>query len=220
MRTHHPHHERHPCEQRVGIGPDGTLTGVWHQVVQHGAYGVALAALRRRPVAAAVGMVVVEALLILRIGADVALPAFLAAGVVGVLLAMVDLASKRLPNGLVLALYGSGLGLLTMAAAAQPAWGSLVRALGAMTVLFAVYLALALVNPAGLGLGDVKLAGALGLYLGWRGWDSVITGTLAAFVSVAAVALALLATRRAKRSSELPFGPFMLAGALLGVLTS
>ena len=176
--------------------------------------------MRRRPVAAATAIVVVEALLVWRIGADVALPAFLVAGVAGVVLAMVDLAIKRLPNTLVLPLYGAGLVLLGLAATVKPDGASLLRALSGMAGLFGLYLVLALLNPAGLGLGDVKLAGALGLYLAWRGWQVLFVGALAGFLLVAVVALALLATRRVSRSSELPFGPFMLGGALLGIVVT
>jgi leader peptidase (prepilin peptidase)/N-methyltransferase len=78
-----------------------------------------------------------------------------------------------------------------------------------------VYLVLALIAPSGLGMGDVKLAGLLGLYLGWLGWGAVVLGAMAGFVVQAVVALLLLATRRIGLRGELPFGPAMLAGAAL-----
>jgi len=74
---------------------------------------------------------------------------------------------------------------------------------------------LALASPGGLGMGDVKLAALLGLYLGWLGWAAVVLGALAGFVVQAVVALALLAARRIGLRGELPFGPAMLAGAAL-----
>jgi leader peptidase (prepilin peptidase)/N-methyltransferase len=83
--------------------------------------------------------------------------------------------------------------------------------------LFAVYLSLALVSPGGLGMGDVKLAALLGLYLGWLGWAAVVLGALAGFVVQALVALVLLAIRRIGLRGELPFGPAMLAGAALAI---
>jgi leader peptidase (prepilin peptidase)/N-methyltransferase len=161
---------------------------------------------------------VVELLMVLRIGSDPALLAFLVLGAVGVVLAVVDLATRRLPNALVLTAHGAGLVLLGLAAAVSGDAAPLLRAGTGMVVLFGFYLVLALANPAGLGFGDVKLAGALGLHLAWLGWDVLLVGTLAGFLLVAVVALVLLATRRASRSSELPFGPFMLAGALLAVI--
>ena len=84
-------------------------------------------------------------------------------------------------------------------------------------VLFAVYLFLALISPRSLGMGDVKLAGLLGLFLGWLGWDAVVVGAAAGFVVQALVALVLLAGRRIGLRSELPFGPAMLLGAALAI---
>ena len=165
-----------------------------------------------------VATAVVEALLAVRIGIDPALPAFLALGALGVVLAAVDLATRRLPDALVLASYGSGSALLGLAAAVSGDAAPLLRGGLGMVALFCLYLVLALVNPAGLGFGDVKLAGALGLHLAWLGWGVLLAGALAGFLLVAPVALVLLATGRASRSSELPFGPFMLLGALLAVV--
>ena len=173
---------------------------------------------RRHAVAILATTGLVETLLALGIGPDPALPAFLALGAVGVVLATVDLVTRRLPDPLVLAAYASGLVLLGVAAAVLRDAAPLLRAGLGMVALFGLYLVLALVNPAGLGFGDVKLAGALGLHLAWRGWDVLLVGALAGFLLAALAALVLLATRRATRSSDLPFGPFMLAGALLAVV--
>ena len=79
------------------------------------------------------------------------------------------------------------------------------------------FLIAALLYPRGLGMGDVKLAALLGLYLGWIGWDAVAIGAAGGFVIQAAVALSLLATRRIGLRGELPFGPAMLLGAVLAI---
>jgi leader peptidase (prepilin peptidase)/N-methyltransferase len=84
--------------------------------------------------------------------------------------------------------------------------------------MFLAYLVLALVYPAGLGLGDVKLAASLGLLLGWLGWAAAVVGLLAAFVVGGVVGVVLLALRRATRRSAVPFGPSMLLGALVAVV--
>jgi prepilin signal peptidase PulO-like enzyme (type II secretory pathway) len=91
-------------------------------------------------------------------------------GALGVVLATVDLATKRLPDALVLPSYLAGLALLGVAAALTRDGTALLRALIGMATLFGFYLLLALVNPAGLGFGDVKLSGVLGLHLAWLGW--------------------------------------------------
>jgi leader peptidase (prepilin peptidase)/N-methyltransferase len=83
-----------------------------------------------------------------------------------------------------------------------------------------VYLVLALVSPGGggLGFGDVKLAGVLGLLLGWLGWGPVVVSVLGAFVSGGVLALILLLAGRAGRSSHIAFGPSMIVGAWVAVM--
>jgi leader peptidase (prepilin peptidase)/N-methyltransferase len=77
------------------------------------------------------------------------------------------------------------------------------------------YAVLALLRPGELGLGDVKLAASLGLILGWIGWGHVMLGAFAGFLLGGLFSIGLLATGRATRRSHIPFGPFMLAGALV-----
>ena len=72
--------------------------------------------------------------------------------------------------------------------------------------------------PKGMGVGDVKLAGVLGLWLGWLGWGELVVGAFAAFLLGGLFSIVLLATRRAQRTGGIPFGPWMLAGAWAGVL--
>jgi leader peptidase (prepilin peptidase) / N-methyltransferase len=153
-----------------------------------------------------------------RFGATAALPAYLYLAAVAVALALIDLDVRRLPDVIVLPSYvvGGALLLLGGHARAAPA----LRAVLAMAVLFAGYYALAFAYPGGMGFGDVKLAGLLGLYLGWLGWAAVAVGTFAAFAIGAVVGLGLLATGRAGRRTAIPFGPAMLAGALLALFVA
>ena len=155
------------------------------------------------------------AAVVVRFGGGAASPAFLLLAAAAVPLAVVDLRHRLLPDRIVLPLLAAGSALLLLAAALDGAWTPALRALLGAVVLFAAFLGLALVAPAGLGMGDVKLAAVLGLYLGWLGWDQVLLGAVAGFLVQAVVALALLATRRIGLRGELPFGPAMLAGALL-----
>lgn len=137
---------------------------------------------------------------------------------VGVLLARVDLRVFRLPDVLTLPAFGATAALLGLAATMPSHDGSWTRALIAAVALAAVYFVLFFINPAGMGFGDVKLAPTLGLVLGWYGWPAVFLGTFAGFLLGAVTALVLVALRRADRKTPIPFGPFMLAGAWLGVL--
>src|SRR5690606_12175988 len=92
----------------------------------------------------------------------------------------------------------------------------LSAAIGAVA-LFGWYLLLALIRPDGMGMGDVKLAGVLGLFLGWLGRGPLVVGAFAAFVLGGVFGIALMAVRRAGRRTRIPFGPWMLAGAWAGV---
>ena len=153
----------------------------------------------------------------LRFGVSAELPAYLVLAAAGVLLAVVDLRHRLLPNRVVGPALGAGALLLTGAAAVDGRWDDLARAALGAVVLFALFLVLALISPSSLGMGDVKLAGLLGLHLGWLGWDAVLLGAAAGFVVQAVLSLVLLAARRIDLRGELPFGPAMLAGAVLAI---
>jgi leader peptidase (prepilin peptidase)/N-methyltransferase len=109
-------------------------------------------------------------------------------------------------------------GLLLLPAVADGAWSAYGRALLGGVALFAFYLVLALVYPAGMGLGDVKLAGVLGMALAWLGWGVWLVGAFLGFLLGAVVGLGLMAVRRAGRRTAIPFGPFMVAGTLLAIV--
>ncbi|WP_104524024.1 prepilin peptidase [Blastococcus atacamensis] len=160
------------------------------------------------------------ALTALRFGPAWELPAFLAVVAAGVLLTVVDLRHRLLPNRVVVPALVVTAALLALAAAVDGAWNSLLRALLAAAVLFAVYLGMALLSPGAMGMGDVKLAALLGLVLGWLGWGAVLLGAFAGFVVQAALALLLLAARRITLKAQMPFGPAMLVGAALVVGSS
>jgi len=68
-----------------------------------------------------------------------------------------------------------------------------------------------------MGWGDVKLAGVLGIYLGWLGWPQLILGAFAAFLLGGIASIVLIATKRVGRSGGIPFGPWMLAGAWISI---
>ncbi len=170
----------------------------------------------RRPVLE-VGTAALFVLAALRFGASWELPAFLFLACVAVLLAVIDLQHHLLPNRVVVLSVGIGAALLLLAAVPGQEWAALLRAVLGAVVLFAVFLILALISPRSLGMGDVKLSGLLGLYLGWLGWGALVVGAAAGFVIQALLALVLLAGRRIGLRGELPFGPAMLAGAALAI---
>jgi leader peptidase (prepilin peptidase)/N-methyltransferase len=148
------------------------------------------------------------------------LPAYLFLGAIGAALTFIDLDVHRLPDLIVLPSYPIAFVLLLVPTVVTGQWGALLRAALAGLALYAVYLVLALVSPGGggLGFGDVKLAGVLGLLLGWLGWGTVIVSVLAAFVIGGVIALLLLVLGRASRSSHIAFGPSMILGAWLALM--
>lgn len=148
------------------------------------------------------------------------LAAYLYVAVVGALLAFIDVAVKRLPNPFTLPSYLVGLVLLGGAALLDGHPVRIRSAIIGLAVLWALYAVQHLIAPGAIGWGDVKLAGVLGLYLGWLGASAWWLGVLAGFVLGGLYATAILLTRRGSRKSEIPFGPFMLAGAVVGILLS
>jgi leader peptidase (prepilin peptidase)/N-methyltransferase len=170
-----------------------------------------------RPPLVEAGTGALFALVALRFGLSWELPAFVFLAAVAVLLTVVDLQHRLLPNRVVLPSLAAGVLLLTDAALAEQAWAPLLRAgLGAV-VLFAAFLVLALISPSSLGMGDVKLAALLGLLLGRLGWSAVLWGGVAGFLLQGLAGAVLLATRRVRRGGDIPFGPAMLAGAAVTV---
>lgn len=135
-----------------------------------------------------------------------------------VALTLIDLDTKRLPDAIVLPGYLVGIGLLTLACLLGADWWSLLRAGIGAALLFGLYALLWLVRPGAMGMGDVKLAGLVGLHLGWLGWAAVAVGATAAFILGGLYGVGLLATRRAGRKTALAFGPWMIVGAWTGVL--
>ncbi|WP_344356508.1 A24 family peptidase [Streptomyces gobitricini] len=143
---------------------------------------------------------------------------WLLAAPVAVLLALVDRAVHRLPDRLTLPLAAGTAALLGGAALLPGNAGAWSSALLGGLALGTGYFVLFLVNPSGLGFGDVKLALAVGVALGWYGWGVLFVGAFAGFLFGAVYGFGLVALRRASRRSTIPFGPFMIGGALLGVL--
>ncbi|WP_344818859.1 prepilin peptidase [Microbacterium soli] len=146
------------------------------------------------------------------------LPAVLVFAALATVLAVVDLAERRLPNTVILWLIGALAATLVVASALTGLWVQLLWALIGAAAMFGLYLVLALISPRSMGMGDVKLAAPLGLLLGWFGLSAWLIGLLAAFICGGVAAIVMLALRRTSLRGSLPFGPSMLAGTLLAVV--
>ena len=147
-----------------------------------------------------------------------AIPAYLALAFVCLVLATIDAATRLLPNRITYPAFPVVAGLLLVASVGLDDLGRLGRALVAAAAVGGFFFLLALVSPRGMGLGDVKLAPTLGLALGWLSWGAVAVGVFAAFLLGGLAGLGGMLALGLSRKSLLPFGPWLVAGALLGVL--
>ena len=152
------------------------------------------------------------------VAALLALVAFLYLAAVSIALAVIDLDTHRLPNVLTYPSFLVMAVLLSVSSLLTGDTDALVRAAIGAAALFVAYLLMAIAYPGGMGFGDVKLAAVLGLSLAWLGWGELIVGSFAAFVLGGVFSIGLLLLRRVGRKSGIPFGPWMLVGAFVGVL--
>jgi len=146
-----------------------------------------------------------------------ATPATVVAAVAGTALFAVDARTHRLPNAITYPTTVVVAALLVVAAALGDDWKAALRALLGALALGAAYLVLHLVNRAGLGLGDVKLAVLLGMLSAWYGWPVLWATALLPFLVGGLVSIGLLATRKATRRTAIAFGPYMLVGCALAL---
>jgi leader peptidase (prepilin peptidase) / N-methyltransferase len=168
-----------------------------------------------RPVLGVVGAVV-GATVGWRVGWEPILVCWIYLGAVGTVLAYVDALTRLLPTRLIAPSYGIVLGLVCLAALLAQTGHRLVGAGLGWLVMGGFYFLLWFVYPRGLGYGDVRLAGLLGLPLGYVGWGAVVTSMYAGFVLGAAGGLLLSVVRVVDRR-RFAFGPFMLLGSLVGL---
>lgn len=145
------------------------------------------------------------------------LAAFLYLAAISIVLAAIDLDTQRLPNVIVLPAYAVATAAFVASAALGGEWSRLAGAgIGALT-LFVVYAIPAFLRPGAMGMGDVKLAGVLGAFLGWIGADAWAVGTISGFLIGGLVGVGFILAGRG-RKARVPFGPWLLAGAWIGIL--
>jgi leader peptidase (prepilin peptidase)/N-methyltransferase len=139
---------------------------------------------------------------------------------VGVALAVVDLRRHLLPTVVVWPTFAGVAVLATVSALLADDLGALARGAAAAAIVFAVFYAVWWIHPPGLGFGDVRLSAVLGLALGYVGWGELVVGVYSGFLAFAVPGLAVAALRRDRGvlRAAYPFGPFLLGGALVGLL--
>lgn len=142
----------------------------------------------------------------------------LAVAFLSLALALIDWDTMLLPDPLVLALtvvVGVGFTLVAFQQGDWEAWRT--AAIAAVAYLLFYGSLWWFTKGRGLGFGDVKLAPALGFFAGFYGVDSAVVGFVAAFVISGIPLGILLLTRIMPRGTKVPFGPFLILGAWIGV---
>lgn len=154
----------------------------------------------------------------LRLGAAWELPAFCVFFASLLAISVIDLDHFIIPNRVVYPTLFVTAPLLVLAAAVDGRWQSLLHALIGGVAGFTALLLIHLVAPRGMGFGDVRLAGVIGMMLGWLGLGDVVLGLFLAFLMASVIGLGLMMTRLRSRKDAVPFGPFMAGGAVVTVL--
>lgn len=170
----------------------------------------------RFPVAE-VGTAVLFAAVTMRFGLTAELPAYLYLAALGVALVVIEFDVRQLPHSVILPSYLVTAVLLMPAGATTADWYSGIRALAGMAAMLALYFALALAYPNGLGFGDVKLAGLIGLYLGWLSWNALFLTAVGGLLIACAGGVTALAIRHTPRGGAVVLGPCLMSAAVLAL---
>jgi leader peptidase (prepilin peptidase)/N-methyltransferase len=153
-----------------------------------------------------------------RFGAAWALPAYLVLAAALVAVSAVDLELFLVPNRILLATLVLGVPLLALAAVADGTGHDVAMAATGAAIGFGLLLVINLVVPRGMGMGDVKLAGVLGLWLGYLDLGHVFLGLFLGFLLGSLGGGVLIATGLRSRRDHIPFAPFLAAGAVVAIL--
>jgi leader peptidase (prepilin peptidase)/N-methyltransferase len=136
----------------------------------------------------------------------------------GVLLAKQDMVTHRLPNRLVASWLAASLAVIALLGIFRSDLHGVLMGLMGLLLLGGGYLLLTLASGGAMGMGDVKLAGVLGLNLGYYSLPSLFFATLLAFVLATLWVIGGVLARKLTLKSAVPFGPFMLIGSFIALL--
>jgi leader peptidase (prepilin peptidase)/N-methyltransferase len=153
-----------------------------------------------------------------RFGADAALPAFLLFVAALIAISAIDLELYIVPNRIIYPTLFAGIPLLLVAAAVDGDWASVRQAAIGGAIGFGAFLVIHLISPRGMGFGDVRLAGVIGMFVGWISVGHVLLGLFLAFLLASVLGVGLILVGLRGRKDHLPFGPFLALGAFLAVL--
>jgi leader peptidase (prepilin peptidase)/N-methyltransferase len=139
---------------------------------------------------------------------------------VAVALSVIDWHTRLLPRVVVIPATLAAIALVVVVGLATDERDAVVRALVGMVVARSFFWVLWFVRSAGMGFGDVRLAAPVGLVLGWEGWGALVIGLWVGFMAFAlpGLVLAIVKRDRSLLRKPFPYGPFMVVGALVGLV--
>jgi leader peptidase (prepilin peptidase)/N-methyltransferase len=137
--------------------------------------------------------------------------------IAGVALTVIDFKHFTLPNSIVYPTFIAGALLLLISSFVMADFEPLARSVVGGTVSLVLYGLIIVASPQGMGLGDMKLSGLLGFYLAWFGWGALFVGLLLPFLLASIFALIKIVSKKARRKSQIAFGPWMILGAFLAL---
>jgi leader peptidase (prepilin peptidase)/N-methyltransferase len=169
--------------------------------------------------AALLGGCALAVVLAVHFGASAFVPAYVIFGLSGGIIGIYDIRRHKVPNWMLIPTSSVVALLLVIGSAIDGRWSSMVRGCCAAAALTLAFGALAIAFRRGLGFGDVKLAGLVGLVVGYVSWHAVLLAMVLTFVTAAIVGLALL-IRLAGPRSDIPLAPFLIVGAVVAICVS
>ena len=176
--------------------------------------------LRPRVAVVACGTGLLFAAVTMRFGMRPELPAYLYLAAIGLACTVIDVDMRRLPDMVILPSYVISALLLMPAGAAQADWWGAARGVAGMVALLALFFALALAYPNGVALGDVKLAGLVGMYLGWLSWNALFLTAVGSLLIAAVVGSFAVVTKHATPNVAVPLGTCLVGAAMFALFLS
>ena len=181
---------------------------------------VDLAALPRLPLWLAAVSGLAGAMMGLAIGWEWDLLLVLPLAPLGAALGVVDLRTRLLPRVIVLPALGAAVlyGLVAWPLVGSP--DALVRGLVGLVVARSFFWLLWAIHASGMGFGDVRMSALLGFVLAYLGWPELVVGLYSPFLifAIPSLLVALVRRDRSMLKMQLPFGPALLVGLVLGVV--
>lgn len=172
----------------------------------------------RLTLAASFASSILFALVVAQFRTPLEIAAYLVLAAAAIVLSIVDLLDRRLPDVVLLPALAVVASLLLVSSIAHNSLPTAVGVAGGAIAMFTLYFVLALIAPSGMGMGDVKLSALIGAAAGYLGLTTWLAALLGGFVVGAIVSLIGLATKRVSLKSLVAFGPAMLAGLFVAIV--